>query len=76
MNPNNKLTLTEIINFEKELELLEKKLRIELGKEGVQARIFKALRIDRAQLSGFKNSRRSWSVRRMIEVGKEIVKNK
>lgn len=69
-----KLTLTEIINFEKELELLEKKLRIELGKEGVQAHVFKALGIDRSQLSGFKNGRRSWSVKRMIEVGKEIVR--
>lgn len=76
MKENKPLTLIEILNLEKELELIEKKLRIELNKEGVQAKVFHALGIDRMQISHFAKGRRKWSIKRMIEVAKEIVKNK
>ena len=72
MKENKPLTLIEILNFEKELELLEKKIRLELTKEEIRSRVFE-MGIDRTQISHFKNGRRPWSVKRMLAVGRVIV---
>ena len=73
MKENKPLTLIEILNFEKELELLEKKIRLELTKEELRTKVFETLKIDRTQISHFKNGRRPWSVKRMLAVGRVIV---
>ena len=43
MKENKPLTLIEILNFEKELELLEKKIRLELTKEEIRTKVFETL---------------------------------
>ena len=72
MKENKPLTLIEILNFEKELELLEKKIRLELTKEEIRSRVFE-MGIDRMQISHFAKGRRKWSIKRMLAVGKVIV---
>jgi hypothetical protein len=67
------LSLTDAQNIEKEIELLESKLRKEFAKEGVQARIYKALDIDRNQLSRFRRGDVRFSLKRMIDIVRVLV---
>jgi hypothetical protein len=73
INMKQELSLTEALNIEKEIELLESKLRSEFAKEGVQARIYHELGIDRNQLSRFGRGRVPFSLRRMIDIVRVLV---
>ena len=68
MKQENTLSLQEALNIEKEIELLESKLRSEFAKDGVQAKVHKAMGIDWNQLSRFKQGRVKFGISRMIEI--------
>jgi len=70
---NNNLSLIEALNIEKEIELLESKLRSEFAKDGVQAKIYNVLDIDRNQLSRFKRGDVRFGLKRMIDIVRVLV---
>jgi hypothetical protein len=73
LNILGKQSLISVLNIEKEIELLESKIRIEFKKEGIQSLVHHKLDIDRNQLSRFKRGEVRFSLKRMIEIVRVLV---
>jgi hypothetical protein len=74
MSNNRPLTLIDILNLEKEIELLQDKIRIRLSETESRAKIIDTMGIDQNQLSKYKNKKRAFSMKRVFEMAKVLWK--
>jgi len=68
--PQEKLTLLERIDLEKEIELLENKIRLRLNDREYRTKVRNELEIDQTQLSHFLAGKRKFAIKRLLQIAK------
>lgn len=71
-NIKEKLTLLERIDLEKEIELLENKIRLRLSDKEYRTKIKQETGIDQMQISGFMAGRRKFAIKRLLQIARVI----
>lgn len=67
-------TLNEILNIEKELELIKTKVKLRLNERGMETYVFKKLGVTVSHLSAFKGGKEPFSLKRIFSLAKIIIK--
>ncbi len=64
------LTLLERIDLEKEIELLENKIKHRLTDREYREKVCNEIGIDQTQLSNFKVGRRKFAIKRLLQIAR------